>query len=171
MVSRRDVLSYFDTLYRLGPFVYLDTVPAVLNALLTVSVGTLALFLDGGAMLGDSGGACGITLHYFVLCLMGLAYALLGLLTYVLMGYRVTLDISLPFQALVVLLGALGASWFFFGLPVLLQWIQQSSAPGGTLPCLAGAPLLFGECRAAQWGALRRTGVFSVKHKSSPTHP
>ncbi len=148
LVARRDVLAYFDTLRRLGPFIYLDTVPAVMNAMLTVTVGTLALFMDGGGSLSDTGGACGLTLHFFVLCLIGAAYALLGLMSYVIMGYRVTIDIGLPFQALVAVLCGQGAVWFFFGLPVFYVWVLQSSAAGGNLPCLQQQPLLFG----ARWG-------------------
>ena len=149
LVARRDVLAYFDALHRLGPLIYLDTLPAVLNAALTVTVGAVALFLDGGGALADyaaagGGGACGLLLHTFVALLIAAAYALLGLMTYVTAGYRVTLDISLPFQALVVVLSGTGAVWVLFGFPVLVQW-AQAALGGGALPCQAKQPLLFGE--------------------------
>ena len=151
LIARRDVLAYFDTLLLLGPFVYIDTVPPAMIAVLTVTVGSVALFMDGGGTLTDSGGACGGTLHFFVLALIGASFALLGLLSYVIMGYRVSIDINMPFQALVGIMSALGAIWFFFGLPVFLVWVVQLVTAAGALPpCFRLQPLLFGAQRAAR---------------------
>lgn len=145
LIARRDVLAYFDTLLLLGPFVYIDTVPPAMNAVLTVTVGSIALFMDGGGTLADSGGACGGTLHFFVLALIAASFALLGLLSYVIMGYRVSIDINMPFQALVGIVSALGVIWFFFGLPVFLVWVVQLvTAAGAMPPCFRLQPLLFG---------------------------
>jgi hypothetical protein len=125
--------------------VYIDTVPPAMNAVLTVTVGSIALFMDGGGTLADSGGACGGTLHFFVLALIAASFALLGLLSYVIMGYRVSIDINMPFQALVGIVSALGVIWFFFGLPVFLVWVVQLvTAAGAMPPCFRLQPLLFG---------------------------
>jgi hypothetical protein len=125
-------------------------------------VGTSALFMDGGGDLssyssGAAGGACGVALHLFVALLIAVSYALLGLMSYVLMGFRVTIDINLPFQALVVIVGALGALWVFYGLlgvlPTVAAWLQQVAGGGATPACVAQQPLFF-----SAWGAGMRAG-------------
>ena len=159
LIARRDVLSYFETLRVMGPFLFLDTVPTLLNAVFTVSIGTLALFLDGGVSLSNTGGSCGALVHFFVLGLIGVSYLLLGLLTYVLMGYRVTVDITLPFTGVVVLVSSMGAVWVSFGIPIFLAWMvlatsnlstqdasvvpSSFSAPRPPAMCLRDRPLLF----------------------------
>lgn len=150
LIARRDVLNYFDHARSLGTLVFVDTVPLCMNAVLCVTVGTLALFMDGGGTLNDSGGSCGGLVHYYVLCLMGVSYVLLGLMSFVAMGYRVVLDISAPFFALVCILVAYCATWFFFGLPAFFTWFAVLVSPNpdpasSTMTCLANSKLMFGE--------------------------
>ena len=156
LIARRDVLNYFDHARSLGTLVFVDTVPLCMNAVLCVTVGTLALFMDGGGTLNDSGGSCGSLVHFYVLCLMGMSYILLGLMSFVAMGYRVVLDVSAPFFALVCILVGYCATWFFFGLPAFLVWFSVLVSPNpdpksSTMTCLANSKLMFGAC-GLDWG-------------------
>jgi len=174
LIGRRDVLAYFDSARSLGTMVFNDPVPVTINAVFCVSAGTLTYFMDGGGTLTDTGGQCGPLIHFFVISLIGISYILLGLLSFVAMGYRVVLDISVPFVALIGILAAYCVSWVFFGLSIAITWMKDffsggPDASSTTIKCFTNQMLL--SCASASRCVSPLSCNFSTTHSPTPFLP
>jgi hypothetical protein len=130
---RRDNAAYFDAARALGPQVFTDTVPSLLNSLFVVLAGNAVVHAPA------IGGQCpdAPALAVYAQGLVVAAYILLGVLGWYALRPLVTAHIRWPFLLVVAWCGGL-AAWTFVGIGAVTDAVNQG--------CVAKAPVLFGGC-------------------------
>lgn len=156
LISRRDLLAYYDTARVVGPLVFVDTAPLVYNAVFVATAGNVVTFADGGlrcvfpVLAAGSPSIkypcdCGGGLHLYLQGLVGISYVLLMYMTSLALGGQVTAHVNRPFIFLSLALGGLLVWGFFFGVPVLLVQLAQAGTEGGA-KCWGRHPWLYSAC-------------------------
>ena len=156
LISRRDLLAYYDTARVVGPLLFVDTAPLVYNAAFVATAGNVVTFEDGGlrcvfpVLAAGSPSIkypcdCGGGVHLYLQGLVGISYVLLMYMTSLALGGQVTAHVNRPFIFLSLTLGGLLVWGFFFGVPVLLVQLAQAGTEGGA-KCWGRHPWLYSEC-------------------------
>ena len=172
LIARRDNLGYFDTARALGPQVFIDTIPVVINAVFVTSVGLALKSFDGITFIGGSDHVCPAAIHFFSAILIVANFFLLGVFAYFgFGGGRRSPSITLPWMILIAWLAGV-AFWCFVGLGSVVGTISTDVPPkvvftAEQIACYNMHPLFYGACI---YPALRSSSVARC-NAPRPAHP
>lgn len=149
LIARRDTLGYFDTARALGPQVFIDTVPVVINAVFVTTVGLALKSSDGITFIGGADHVCPAAIHFFSAILIVANFFLLGVFAYFGFGGGMrTPSITLPWMILIAWLAGV-AFWCFVGLGSVVGAISTDVPPrvvftGEQIACYNQHPFFYG---------------------------